>query len=52
MQTRTLFSKSKKGHNLVKMLDRVIKSWLVGGGMMVKKCAKFQSNWSMDFENI
>ena len=44
LKTRTLFSKSKKEHNLVEMLDRVIKSLVVCGGIMVNKCAKFQSN--------
>jgi hypothetical protein len=45
-------SKSKKGHNSVKMLDRVTFSCLQVGVMMVNKCAKFQSHMSMDFENI
>jgi Ni,Fe-hydrogenase I cytochrome b subunit len=45
-------SKSKKGHNSVKMLDTVTPSCLQVGVMMVNKCAKFQSHMSMDFENI
>ena len=45
-----MLSKSKKGHTLIKMLDRVTISWLVVVIMMVNKCAKFQSNRSM--ENI
>jgi hypothetical protein len=45
-------SKSKKGHNSVKMLDRVTSSCLQVGVMMVNKRAKFQSHMSMDFENF
>ena len=51
-QCISMVSKWKKGHNLVKMLDRVMKSWLVVGGMMVNKCGKFHSNRTMDVENI
>jgi hypothetical protein len=43
---------NKKGHNSVKMLDRVTSSCLHVGVMIVNKCAKFQSHMSMDFENI
>jgi hypothetical protein len=41
----------KKGHNSVKMLERVVSSCLHVWGMMVKKCAHKQSHMSMDFEN-
>ena len=34
------------------MRKRVIKSGLVIVVMMADKCGKFQSNWSMDFQNI
>ena len=44
--------KWKKGHNLVKMLDRVILSLLLVGIMMMNKCAKFERERTMDFENI
>jgi N-glycosylase/DNA lyase len=45
-------SKSKKGHNSVKMHDRVTSSCLQVWVMTVNRCAKFQSHMSMDFENI
>jgi hypothetical protein len=45
-------SKSKKGHNSVKMLDTVTSSCLKVGVVMVNMCAKFQSHMSMDIENI
>jgi hypothetical protein len=45
-------SKSKKGHNSVKMLDRVTSSCLQVGVMVMNKSAKFQSHLSMDFKNI
>jgi uncharacterized lipoprotein YehR (DUF1307 family) len=45
-------SQSKKDHNSVKMHDTVTPSCLQVGVVMVNKCAKFQSNMSMDFENI
>jgi hypothetical protein len=45
-------SSPKKGHNSVKMLERVTSSCVQVGVMMVNKCAKFQSHMSMDFENI
>jgi hypothetical protein len=45
-------SKSKKGHNSVKMLHTVTFSCLHVGVIMVNKCAKKQSHMSMDFENI
>ena len=47
-----MLSKSKKGHTLVKVLDRAIISWSVVVLMNANKCAKFQSNRSMDVENI
>jgi hypothetical protein len=43
---------SKKGHNSYKMLDRVTSSCLQVRGMIVNKCAKFQSHMSTDFESI
>jgi hypothetical protein len=45
-------SKSKKGHNSVKMLDTIPFSCLRVWVMMMNKYAKFQSHKSMDFENI
>jgi hypothetical protein len=45
-------SKSKKRHNSVKMLDRVTSTCLQIWGIIVNKCAKFQSYMSMDLVNI
>jgi hypothetical protein len=45
-------SKLKKGHNSIKMLDTANPSCLQVGVMMVNKSAKFQSQVSMDFEDI
>ena len=52
LQCILMLFKSKRGHNLVKMLYRVTISWLVVVIMMVNKYAKVQRNRSMDFENV
>jgi hypothetical protein len=45
-------SKSKKGHNFVKMLDKVTTSCMHVGSLMVNKCAKFQSHMSINYKYI
>jgi Ni,Fe-hydrogenase I cytochrome b subunit len=47
-----IYSKSKKWHNSVKILDRVTSSCLQVWVMMVNEFSKFQSHVSIDFENI
>ena len=43
-------SKSKKGHNSLKKLDRIMYSCLLMEVMMVNKCGKFQSNICYGFD--
>jgi hypothetical protein len=44
--------KSKKGHNSVKILDRVTTPFLPVKDMMVNKSVQFESHMSIDFEHI
>ena len=50
--TFAAYSKWKRGHNFVKMLDTVVCSYLQIGIMLVKKYAKYEINMSKDIGNI